>query len=144
MGTWSVPWAIKNDQGGSKVCAWFGIKAVLHTWKTTMVMIVLRASLHQIGHYGGLDIASPQSGHIVERSLPSPHFGGASVPEVLRIDIASQYCFGPRRRSRLCLHLPRDNDLTLICELVRSHQLKSALGERVSQEYVIGFAWRLS
>ena len=31
-----------------------------------MVMIALRAYVHQIGQYDGLDIASPQSGNIVQ------------------------------------------------------------------------------
>lgn len=37
-----------------------------------VAMLVLRACLHRIGHYEGLDIASPQSGNIVPYSL-LPH-----------------------------------------------------------------------
>lgn len=37
-----------------------------------VTVIVLRACLHQIGHYGGLDIASPQSGKTIEQSLSFP------------------------------------------------------------------------
>ena len=93
--------------------------------KMTMVIFVLRASLHGIGHYGALDVASPQSGNI-GGSPCLPHISEVSA-EALRIDVALEYCFGSRRRSRLCLHLSRENDLRFICELVRSLHLKSTL-----------------
>lgn len=60
-----------------------------------------------------------------------PHISEVSA-EALRIDVALEYCFGSRRRSRLCLHLSRENDLKSICELVRSLHLKSIL-KRTSQ-----------
>lgn len=50
-----------------------------------------------------------------------------SLQKASRIDIASEYCFGSRRRSRLCLHLSRESDLFFIRELVRSHHLKTGL-----------------
>lgn len=85
-----------------------------------MNMIVLRACLHRIGHYGGLDIASPQIDNIGEQALPSPHFR-KSLQRALRRYPASKYRFGSRRRPRLCLDFSRGADLSLICELVRSH-----------------------
>ena len=51
-----------------------------------MVMIALRAYLHQIGHYDELDIASPQSGNIVQQPLSSPHFGGLQTLEESSMD----------------------------------------------------------
>ena len=56
--------AVEYNHGGSRVYAWFGIAVALAIEKRLMVMVVLRAYLHQIGHYGGLDIASPQNGSI--------------------------------------------------------------------------------
>ena len=88
-----------------------------------MNMIVLLACLHRIGHYGGLDIASPQSDNIGEQPLPSPHFG--ILYRTLMIDSASEYRLGSRCMPRLCLDLSRGDDLSLICELVGLHHLKS-------------------
>lgn len=75
MGILPIKWVVKYDHGGSSVHAWFDIKAVLDIRTIRIVMIVLRACVHRIGHYGGLDIASPQSDNIGEQPLPSPHFG---------------------------------------------------------------------
>lgn len=79
------------------------IKAAPHVRKKMVAMLVMRACLHRIGRYEGLDIASPQSGNIVPYPL-LPHTSEVSdfLKKVPRIDIASEYCFGHRRRPRLC------------------------------------------
>lgn len=76
LGLRPVECAIKYNHGDWRVYAWSGIKAVCDVGKMTMAIFVLRASLHGIGNYGALDVASPQSGNIGEQPMPSPHFGG--------------------------------------------------------------------
>lgn len=76
MGLRPAKCAIKYNHRGSRAYAWSGIKAVFDIGKMTMVVFVLCAWLHRIGHYGVLDIASPQSGNVGQQPLSSPHFGG--------------------------------------------------------------------
>lgn len=78
MGLRPAKCAIKYNHRGSRAYAWSGIKAVFDIGKMTMVIFVLCAWLHRIGHYGVLDIASPQSGNVGQQPLSSPHFGGTA------------------------------------------------------------------
>lgn len=54
-----------------------------------MAMVILRACLTRIGHYGGLDIASPQSGNTRGQAC-LPHISEVSAErsrDIFRFDI---------------------------------------------------------
>ena len=120
------------NHSGSRVYAWSGIKAVftiakmlMFTFACTARMFALDWTLWRIRYH----FSTKRENRGTAPAFPTLR---RSLQKALRIDIASQYFFGPRQWSRLFPHLSRENDMSFICQLVRSHHLKSAL-ERTCQ-----------